>query len=230
VEWDFGNSITSDELFKLRGKFLNVWSRIGEQLCEKYDMEFVTENTAQATAKPFHYILLLDASGSMNGEPWKNLLDGVREFIMIRVDSGSSDRITIIVFDSNASYAYFNEDIKSIDIAQIKFTNGGTDFGNAFDLAIKTIRNTQLQSSTYKPIGHSDYIIIFMSDGDAGFPSSQMETLSTMKYMIDQFWTVALGNTSMGVLQRINEKMDGTFKELKDSADFISVYAEIARN
>ncbi|CAF4946500.1 unnamed protein product, partial [Rotaria sp. Silwood1] len=68
-DWDFDNSITSDELFKLRGKFLNVWSRIGKLLCEKYDMKFVTENTAQATAKPLHYILLLDAYGSMNGEP-----------------------------------------------------------------------------------------------------------------------------------------------------------------
>ena len=193
-------------------------------------MEFVTENTAQATAKPFHYTLLLDASGSMNDEPWKNLLDGVREFIKIRIDSSSSDRITIIVFDSHTKYAYVDEDIKSVDIPQITFTNGGTDFGNAFDLVIKTIRSTQLQSSTYNPCGHSDYIIIFMSDGQAEFSSSQMKALSTMKYTIDQFWTVALGNTSMGVLQRINEKMDGTLKELKDSADFISVYAEIARN
>ena len=172
-------------------------------------MEFVTENTAQATAKPFHYTLLLDASGSMNDEPWKNLLDGVREFIKIRIDSSSSDRITIIVFDS---HTYVDEDIKSVDIPQITFTNGGTDFGNAFDLVIKTIRSTQLQSSTYNPCGHSDYIIIFMSDGQAEFPSTQMETLSTMKYMIDQFWTVALGSTNMGVLQRINEKMDGAFK------------------
>jgi uncharacterized protein YegL len=229
-DWDFGNSITPDELFKLRGKFLNVWSRIGEHLCEKYDMQFVTENTAQAVAKPFHYILLLDASGSMDGEPWKNLLDGVEEFIKIRIDSGSSDRLTIIVFNDNATYAYFNEDIKSIDIAKIKFTGGRTDFGNAFDLVIKTIRNTQVQSSTFNPFEHLDYIIIFMSDGQAGFPFSQMETLSTMKNIINQFWTVALGNTSTNVLQQINEKMDGTFKELKDSADFVYVYAEIARN
>ena len=193
-------------------------------------MEFVTENAVQATAKPCHYILLLDASGSMNGEPWNNLLDGVREFIKIRVDSGSSDRITIIVFDSNAKYAYFNEDIKSIDITQIKFTSGGTHFGNAFDLVIKTIQSTPMSISAYNPSGHSDYIIIFMSDGQGEFPFSQMETLSTMKTLINQFWTVALSNTSMSVLQQINHKMDGTFKELEDSADLVHVYAEIARN
>ncbi|CAF1241505.1 unnamed protein product [Didymodactylos carnosus] len=186
------------------------------------------ENTAQAAAKSFHYILLLDASGSMSGEPLSNLLDGVREFIKIRVDSGSSDRITIIVFNSNAKYAYFNEDMKSIDITKIEFTSGRTDFGNAFDLVIKTIRNTQMQSSAYNPFEHSDYVIIFMSDGQRGFPFSQMETLSAMKIMINQFWTVALGNTSMNVLQQINQKMNGTFKELKDSTDFVYAYAEIA--
>jgi uncharacterized protein YegL len=229
-DWDFGNLITPDELFKLRGKFLNVWSRIGEKLCEKYDMEFVTENTAQAVAKPFHYILLLDASGSMMGQPWKDLLEGVKEFIKIRIDAGSSDRMTIIVFNNCASYAYVNEDIKSIDTTQIKFRSGGTDFGSAFDLVIKIIQSAQFQSSLYDPFGHSDCIIIFMSDGQADYPYSQMETLSTMKSVINQFWTVALGNTCMNVLQQINDKMDGTFKQLKDSADFVYVYAEIARN
>ncbi|CAF1401568.1 unnamed protein product [Rotaria sordida] len=229
-DWDFGNSITPDELFKLRGKFLNVWSRIGELLCGKYGMEFVTENTPQATAKPFHYILLLDASGSMNGEPWRNLLDGVREFIKIRVDSNSSDHVTVIVFNDYATYACFNEDIKSVDITQIKYKGGNTNFEKAFDLVIETIRRTQSQSSAYNLFGHSEYIIIFMSDGQAQFPYIQMETLSTMNTMINQFWTVALGDTSMDVLKRINLKMDGTFKELKDSADFVYVYAEIARN
>ena len=39
--WDFGNSITQDELFKLRGKFLNVWGRIGDRLCKKYDKDVI---------------------------------------------------------------------------------------------------------------------------------------------------------------------------------------------
>jgi hypothetical protein len=46
-----------------------------------------------------------------------------------------------------------------------------------------------------------------------------METLSTIKDMINQFYTVALDDTSMSTLQRINEEIYRTFKELKDSAD-----------
>ena len=85
-DWDFGNSITPDELFTLRGKFLNVWSKIGSRLCQKYYMKYVTENTPQAASKPFHYVLMLDASGSMDGKPWNDLMDGVKEFVKIRTD------------------------------------------------------------------------------------------------------------------------------------------------
>ena len=126
---------------------LNVWRRIGEILCEKYDMEFVTENAAQAAAKSFHYILLLDASGSMKGQPWRDLLSGVEEFIKIRVDAGSFDQATIITFSDQAKYTYVDEDIKSINLNQINFSGGNTDFSKAFDLVIKTIQNTQSKCS-----------------------------------------------------------------------------------
>ena len=226
-DWNFGNSITRDHLFKLRGKLCYIWSRIGEKLCEKYKMEFVIQNT---TAKSFHYILLLDASGSMRGEPWKNLLEGVKEFIKIRLDSGPADRITIIVFNNNANYAYFNENIKNIDINKIKFTGGGTDFTKAFDIVIEIMRKVQSQSSTSGPSANLDFIIVFMSDGQANFPGSQLDTLLTMQTKVNQFWTVALGGRERNILEKITEKMNGTFLELKDSADLVGAYAEIARN
>lgn len=229
-DWDFGNSITPDELFSLRGRFLDVWGKIGSRLCEKYQMNFVKENTPQAAPKPFHYILLLDASGSMGGKPWKNLLDGVNEFVKIRMDSNTADRITIIVFDDTARYAYSNVDMKTVNTAQIKFTNGMTDFGNAFKLVIRAMESVPAQNSTSNSSENLEYIIIFMSDGQADFPSNQLDTLLTMKSKINQFWTVALGNTKMDILEQINLKMNGIFTELKDSADLIQVYAEIARN
>ena len=125
-------------------------------------------------------------------------------------------------------YACFDEDIKSMDINRIKYLGGGTSFINAFDLVIKTIGNTKPQGFASDRLGHRNYIIIFMSDRQSGFSHSQMEKLSTMNYLIDQFWTIALGNTSMNVFEQINEKMGGTFKELKDSVDFVCCYAEIA--
>ena len=229
-DWDFGNSITPNELFKLKGKLLNVWSRIGQRLCEKYQMQFVTQNTSQVGPKPFHYILLLDGSGSMKDKPWKDLLDGVKEFIKIRIDSGSADRITTIVFSNTAKCVDFSVDIKRVDITKIQFIGDETDFSKAFELVFKTMKGVQTQLSATNPDKDLEYIIIFMSDGQAPFPNNELETLLSMKTRINQFWTVALGNTQMDVLEQINQKMNGKFKELKDSADLVHVYAEIARS
>ncbi|CAF1590174.1 unnamed protein product [Didymodactylos carnosus] len=46
-DWDFGNSISLEELFRLRSKQLYIWSRIGQRLCQKYNMKFVMENTPE---------------------------------------------------------------------------------------------------------------------------------------------------------------------------------------
>jgi len=73
-------------------------------------------------------------------------------------------------------------------------------------------------------------IIIFMSDGQAEYPNTQLDRLLTMKSRINQFWTVALGDTKMDVLEKINDTMDGEFKELQDSKDLVDVYAEIAHH
>jgi len=76
----------------------------------------------------------------------------------------------------------------------------------------------------------SPWIIIFMSDGQAEYPNIQLNELLTMKSRINQFWTVALGDTKMDVLEKINDTMDGEFKELQDSKDLVDVYAEIAHH
>ncbi|CAF1551872.1 unnamed protein product, partial [Didymodactylos carnosus] len=226
-DWDFNKSISQDknELQRLRSKFLHVWGKIGQRLCGKYDMVYVKQNTEPILPKPTHYILLLDGSGSMGiNNAWTHLLQGVKEFIKIRIDSGTTDRITIIVFDDKATYAFFNEDLKNVDLSNMNFPRGRTDFENAFQAVVNTIENLKNEKT---PL---DYMIIFMSDGQAPYPAKQLETLLTMKDRINQFWTVALGKAEIQVLEDINKKMDGTFKDIKDSVDLVQAYAEIAHN
>ncbi|CAF1183940.1 unnamed protein product [Adineta ricciae] len=229
-QWDFGNAINPDDLNKLRSKFLHVWGKIGKCLCQQYGMKFVTNNTPQAAPAAFHYILLLDASGSMAGDPWNALMQAVKEFIRIRIDCGAADRITIIVFASAAKYAMFNVESKAVDIGKIQFTGGGTDFTKAFDLVVKTIETIPLPTSTANATQNLSFIIIFMTDGQANYPENELNKLLTMRTKINQFWTVTFGNAQMDLLKKINDKMGGTFKELKTLEELISVYAEIARN
>ncbi|CAF1101993.1 unnamed protein product, partial [Didymodactylos carnosus] len=76
----------------------------------------------------------------------------------------------------------------------------------------------------------SKYAIIFMSDGLAPFPEAELQTLVELHgNVIKKFWTLALGQSDMSILKRINEKMDGTFFNLADSSELVEAYAEIAR-
>ncbi|CAF1601387.1 unnamed protein product [Didymodactylos carnosus] len=71
--------------------------------------------------------------------------------------------------------------------------------------------------------------IIFMSDGQAEYPEEELETLKTQHgRIILQFWTVTLGEKDMTVLEKINTKMNGEYRNITNSEDIIQTYAKIA--
>jgi hypothetical protein len=114
-DWNFDSIMSVDELNRLHGKFLGVWAKIGLELCGKYGMKFVTTNILRPIEEiPLHHILLLDGSGSMKGQLWNDLLDGVKEFLKYRLLRNSANRISII------------------NLSIIAFPNGSTNFTNAF--------------------------------------------------------------------------------------------------
>jgi uncharacterized protein YegL/GTPase SAR1 family protein len=234
-DWNFDPIMTVDQLNHLHGKFLWVWGKIGPELCEKYGMKFVTTNTLRPVEHfSLHYILLLDGSGSMTGQPWKDLLDGIKEFLKCRLSRNSVDRISIIVFSSIAKIVYFNETISNIDLSTITFPSGNTNFANAFATVHSVITRAKEQTSNIASNNISntqiDYEIVFMSDGQATYPKKEVTNLAVdYKMLIKRFWTVALGQRQMDSLEKINETMNGFFLNIKDSCDLLETYAEIAR-
>jgi uncharacterized protein YegL len=223
-EWDFDLVTTADELTTLKSKFLYVWSKVGQKFCEEFHMGYVEMNTPRAPPEPYHYVLLLDSSGSMGGHRWTNLLAGVNELITARKNNGADDRITIIIFSSKASFFCANKTMKEVDSTKIEFTDGGTSFGPPFDLVLKTLE----KNSTIKP--NLKCIIVFMSDGEAEYPETQLNSLATkLDSEIKEFWTVALGKSEMAVLEKISKKMNGVYKQLKDPSELVQAYAEIAQ-
>ena len=225
-QWDFDASlgISSDEAASFKSKFLHVWSKIGEDFCNAHNMKFVTFNTAQPSAAAFHYILLLDSSGSMSGDRWTNLLAATNVLIQARIHDGADDRITIIPFHGSAKYFCVDEKLKNVNVQGITLPNGGTAFGPAFKLVADVIDK---QKSTVPP-SNLKFIVVFMSDGEAEYPEAELTKLEQfVDQEIREFWTVALGDNQMLLLERINLKMKGTFKQIKDSKDLIAVFGEI---
>ena len=223
-DWIFESLLSDVELNKLHIKFLHIWQIIGPQLCEKFSMKFVTHNAPsdRLVEESLHYILLLDSSGSMNGQAWQNLLRAVRVFLQLRMERHMNDRITIITFTSHANAIYFNQEIQNIDVNRIPYKGGNTNFSSAF----KEVNECIARSKT----GDSKFAVVFMSDGQASYPETELNILSQSHgSILKRFWTLVLGSSQMNVLEQINQKMNGRFIYIRESSLLIEAYAEIAR-
>ena len=74
------------------------------------------------------------------------------------------------------------------------------------------------------------YVIVLMSDGEAEYPEKQLDHLALKKDAdIKEFWTFALGNQEMSLLEKINGKMGGIYRLLGQSEDLIQAFAEVAQ-
>jgi uncharacterized protein YegL len=220
------------ELNRLHGKFLVVWSKIGKELCRKYNMKYVIYNRSlNINHESFHYILLLDGSGSMAGQRWQHLMNAVQEFLTRRSALNTSDRISIIVFSSSANLVYSDEVIQLINVNDIAYPNGETSFRAAFESVNNCItdsRRKRVLNSVY-----NKFAIVFMSDGEDKYPDRQLkDLLKEHGSVIKRFWTLALCNNnqspSMSVLGQINTKMNGSFIDIATSVDLVRAYAEVA--
>ena len=230
-DWIFDSSLDETEINRLHGKFLTVWEKIGPKLCARYGMTFVTHNTPQvAHTDSYHFVLLLDASGSMGGERWDHLKAAVEEFIKRRLANKIEDRITIIAFSSKVRVVYEDTPIEQTDVDKIEFLDGGTSLENAFECLDGCLTSFKPKISTH-PV-YENYAIIFMSDGEARFPEKQLDQiLKAHDTVIKRFWTIALGLSEgepLNNLKRINEKMNGSFYDVTNSADLVQTYAEVA--
>jgi uncharacterized protein YegL len=229
--WIFDSSLDDTELGRLHGKFLTVWEKVGPRLCQKFKMKYVTHNTPQkVTHENFHYILLLDASGSMRGDRWKHLMEGVQEFLTRRQALQTDDRISIIVFSDKIDIPYTDVKINEVDITKIKFLSGGTSFKSAFESVDTCITRSKRLMSLDSV--HESIAIIFMSDGESDYPEQELnKIIMAHDTVIKKFWTLALGDEnhpSMEILKKINDKMNGSFFDIETSMDLARAYAEVA--
>lgn len=231
-DWNFQSTMDDNELAKLHGKFLTLWAKIGQQLCDNYNMKYVLFNTAPESTvayESFHWILVLDSSGSMAGKPWKDLSEALEQFLSNRKTLNTTDRITIITFSDTADFTYFNEEIGNIKVGSFDSPSGGTDFHLPFMRVNECIQ--RFQTNNTNDMKHA---IIFMTDGDAEYPNKELEKLFNEHGANIRFWTLALGSGidehAKMVVEQINHKMNGSYYTLAASSELSQTFAEIATN
>jgi uncharacterized protein YegL len=238
-DWNFASKLNDEELAKLHGKFLTIWTKIGPQLCQKHNMKYVVFNAHRNNPieyESFHWILLLDGSGSMAGTAWRDLLQAVDQFLKHRLALNTIDRITIITFSDETFDLCFNQDIKNVKLTNIKDPAGQTNFCSAFARVNECIKQTKTKTNTPTTTAAAalNYAIIFMTDGDAKYPEKELNQLVKEHGANIRFWTLALGGDLDGEatknLEQISDKMHGSYYNLAASSELSHIYAEIAKN
>jgi uncharacterized protein YegL len=231
--WDFDISADADltSVNRWRAKCSDIWSRIGAQLCDHFKMShtpYSINTNPEKTVPPIHFILLLDSSSSMRGEKWQNLKSSVEKFISIRSNS-PCDLITMLAFGSNVSTRVSNTSVKKNLIQKLdyEFVNLITGSGTNFQKAIESLNNS---IDTFSSNRHK-IAVIFMSDGEAWYPTDEMNKLFNKRDKIYKFWVIGFGSgRRFEVLNKITDKMKAEFKNPTDAIQLERAYCEIARN
>jgi uncharacterized protein with von Willebrand factor type A (vWA) domain len=176
---------------------------------------------------PKHFIFVLDASGSMKS-CWDSLLQAVRSFVELKLKTKAQNvehTVSCIVFSSNAQIEFSQQSLATQLFDNIRFTHGGTVFTSPLRKVIELLDNCTVQSLN---------VVVFMTDGDAEYPTDELATLKKPEYWgkIDMFWAVLFGTEDKrGTLKKITQafKGKGQYQNPMGVNDLISEYIEIAK-
>lgn len=190
-------------------------------------MELVLEGedriTQTALRQPTDLVVVLDRSGSMQGQKITDAHAAVRQLVS---QLGSDDRFALVAFESNSQLAIplahatpqaaaqWNRRIDRIG------AGGGTQMAPALDMAFDTIESARASGRTPR--------IILISDGRAGEPDD---------VLIQQAVRAARGEfalSTVGVGTDFNESLmahlsdagTGNYYYLADSADLAEVFTD----
>ncbi|CAF4542869.1 unnamed protein product [Rotaria socialis] len=231
-DWDFITKPMLRPINEISDYRASVWNRIGKQWCGKYEMDFVIENTDM---KLKHYIFLLDNSGSMKKtDRWTHLIQAIRTFTKIHNELKGDGVASFVLFGLSAKSppGLLFKEIKLLNesdfnLLQNSTPEGGTNFQVAFQKVIEILKSINSNDKVSK----RPQVIIFMTDGEAGYPQQELVTLSTTyRSVIKEFWTVACETSSLTELRKINQVMKGSFKDVQQADGLVQVYSELASN
>jgi uncharacterized protein YegL len=187
-------------------------------------------NQKEEETKHFHFVLVLDESGSMSGTPWAELSAAYQGFLNRRDnDQGANDFFTVVQFSTTA-----RPTCKRQPLAQtprtLAFGGGGTNYYAGLNEADKEIANDKSTSTV---------VMIFMSDG--GDTNKQQDPIATMRQIKQKYanhnfkcHTVGFGNdvkagtSAAQLLTNLASAGGGEMHYALTGLELLSVFGKIA--
>ena len=173
----------------------------------------------------YHFVLCLDDSGSMTGNPWNDLVTAVNAFVAQRQSlpsSASSEMISIVIYNSVARIAAEYQPMSSFSRDWLKFNSGGTDFSIALTTADQIVGRHL--DKNIKPV------LIFMSDGGSYNGEVEMEQLAR-NYRVSnglEVYTLGFGSIQFEKLRELARLGKGQFLEAVNGLDLRTTFVEIS--
>lgn len=155
-----------------------------------------------------HHVFVLDCSGSMEGQPWDQLMAAYREYMYNRVSEGASlDLVSVVTFDNYGKIEYEAQNITTMLRAHVEYRGGGTVYSAGLRSANEILSRNNFE--TYKPV------VVFFSDGQPCDPVQGEELAahikqSYAKYGLEAF-SVGYGTVNLSILERVAEKLGGSY-------------------
>eukprot|EP01126_Amoeba_proteus_P035445 TRINITY_DN3575_c0_g1_i5.p1 TRINITY_DN3575_c0_g1~~TRINITY_DN3575_c0_g1_i5.p1 ORF type:complete len:303 (-),score=102.56 TRINITY_DN3575_c0_g1_i5:177-1085(-) len=156
---------------------LLVSNILSKKLDEALD-QMITWNTflkfSSGSPRAVHFVMALDKSGSMYGEPWESLVDAMRYYLELRIKAGGvKDIITIVLYDHVLFRVIRRRPILELSEIEGMLREVDPSGGTMFDPPISMAREIFLESDGVT----EDKAFLFLSDGQA---YDGMEEISRM--------------------------------------------------
>ncbi|KAG6966279.1 hypothetical protein JG687_00004932 [Phytophthora cactorum] len=172
-----------------------------------------------------HHVFVLDCSGSMRGDPWEELVSGVRGYLQSRLAAGvKQDIVSVVTFGNQGIIEFEGVPIRTAPNRSIDFHGGGTFYSNGLNQANAIFSRTNL--SVYKPV------MIFFTDGRPADRKKGPALAVDVRKRFAKFglrtFVVGYGRASDMGLEDLAEKLGGSVHEALTTADLREAFRSIS--
>ncbi|KAG3175726.1 hypothetical protein C6341_g9324 [Phytophthora cactorum] len=178
-----------------------------------------------STTGKVHHVFVLDCSGSMRGDPWEELVSGVRGYLQSRLAAGvKQDIVSVVTFGNQGIIEFEGVPIRTAPNRSIDFHGGGTFYSNGLNQANAIFSRTNL--SVYKPV------MIFFTDGRPADrkkgPALAVDVRNRFAKFGLRTFVVGYGRASDMGLEDLAEKLGGSVHEALTTADLREAFRSIS--
>lgn len=177
---------------------------------------------------PWHIVLVLDDSGSMSGQPSRDLNEAMKDLIdaLVTATMGQKPyfRVSVISFGSNyhtLAEAVPESDIEERVVANFQGNSGSTNAAAALDEAARILSNNPGQETDFEPF------VFFLSDGQPDNLSTALQAADKIKSLslpsgTPRIVTLGFGSVNDDFMGKVATNSE-LYKKLNSSEDIVKV-------